>query len=239
MIWRVEFNPDSSYILSSSYGMPHQGTTGIIGGGQEIHLRGKWSFTRGTKSDPEAAVLELSVEKQQESVRFLVLSDDILHLLDSDRNLMVGNGGWSYTLNRTNGAVSGSSPGVSSVKYSSFLGTYEGRTPCVDFLLEFTEVPSTPACTRIKWRLYLYQDPHTGSPTTYQFNGTEAGFNGTWETIQGTDPHPKAIVYQLNKEGSEPLYFLRADENTLFILGPDRTPLVGDRLFSFTLSRTE
>jgi hypothetical protein len=239
MIWRIEFNPDSTFQLSSSYGMPHQGTTGIIGGGTKIEVQGHWTITRGTNTDPEATVIKLNTENPQESVSFLKVNDDIIHLLDSDKNLMVGSVAWSYTLNKTNGLVSESIRASSSVKYSSFLGTFEGRTPCADILFEFTKIPKKPSCNLMKWRLFLYQDPNTGNPTTYLLTGTIAEHEGTWEIVRGTTTDPKAVVYQLNKEGSEPLSLLKVDDNNLFILDKSLNPLVGDRLWSFTLSRTD
>jgi hypothetical protein len=239
MIWRIEFNKDSTYLLSGSYGMPQQGTTGIIGGGIKITMRGLWNITRGIYQDPQATVIELSAEDSQASVFFLKVSDDIIHLLDNDKNLMVGTASWSYTLNRTNGIASESTLPASTAKYTSFLGLFEGRVPCVDIIYEFTKVPKNRTCDKIKLRLFLYQDPNTGNPTTYLFDGTTTEHEGTWVIVHGTQTNPKAIVYQLNKEGSQPLSLLRVDENNLFILNRSLTPLVGDRLWSFTLSRTD
>jgi hypothetical protein len=47
-------------------------------------------------------------------------------------------------------------------------------------------------------------------------------------------------VYQLQLEDSQrPVSFLKADENHLFLLDEDLNLLVGNALFSYTLSRIE
>src|SRR5262249_52280419 len=56
---------------------------------------GRWSIGKGAKSDKESVVYELDG-----AVNFLRLSDDILHAMNPDGTLAVGNAGWSYTLNR-------------------------------------------------------------------------------------------------------------------------------------------
>jgi hypothetical protein len=89
------------YKLHCLYGLPKQGTTGFIGGGKTIQLEGKWKIVKGTASDPRAIVYQLFDNKTNKTVSFLKLNDDLLHLLDSNLRLMIGNAAWSYTLNRT------------------------------------------------------------------------------------------------------------------------------------------
>lgn len=91
----------ATYQLHCGYGLPKQGTTGFTGGGKEIEMEGKWSISKGTHSNPDAIVYRLEDDKTGKAVLLLRLNDDLLHLLDSDRRLMIGNGAWSYSLSRT------------------------------------------------------------------------------------------------------------------------------------------
>jgi hypothetical protein len=60
---------------------------------------GAWSATRGSASNPTATVYELEYGS---GVLLLFAADDnVLLLMDSNRNLMIGDASWSYTLNRT------------------------------------------------------------------------------------------------------------------------------------------
>jgi hypothetical protein len=62
---------------------------------------GKWAFLQGAKTDAAAVVYQLDPDKPEGSLLFLKADDNILFFLDRNRNLMVGNKDFSYTLNRT------------------------------------------------------------------------------------------------------------------------------------------
>jgi hypothetical protein len=89
-----------NYILDCTYGMPKQGTRGFINGGSRLHREGKWTIIKGTGTSPAAIIYRLDPGKPQVSVSFLRLNKNLLHLLDSRNQLMIGTGAWSYTLNR-------------------------------------------------------------------------------------------------------------------------------------------
>lgn len=89
----------TTYKLLAAYGLPKQGTKGFIGGGKEIETGGKWTIVKGTPSDANAIVYQLHDESNK-TISFLKLNDNLIHLLDSEKHLMIGHGGWSYTLNR-------------------------------------------------------------------------------------------------------------------------------------------
>jgi hypothetical protein len=125
-------------------------------------------------------------------------------------------------------------------------GVFEGRTPCADVVYHLMKFEPDPGCVKIKWRLTLYQDPKTGQPTTYEYKSvqtnTEAvgGNTGTWAAVRAPQTHGDAILYQLDVEDSEmPVYFLRADDNNLYLLDFDLRFLVGDKLWSYTLSKVD
>jgi hypothetical protein len=216
-------------------------------------MQGAWSIATGTNSDPDAEVYQLHAEDSQIAVSFVKLSDDILHVLNRDQTLMLGNAAWSYTLNRTDNQpplpVDGPvNPGPEATRPpipemppgSSVLGVYEGRSPCHEIVFEILGVTPYPNCLKIKLRLTLYQDQETGAPATYMALGTSTIREGTWTILQGTKDDPAAVVYQILLEDSkEPVSFLRADENHLFLLDRDLSLLTGNALFSYTLSRIE
>lgn len=62
---------------------------------------GTWTIKRGAKSCPQAPVYELDAKAPAEFRSYLLLSDDVLFLLDQQGNPRIGNGFFAYTLNRT------------------------------------------------------------------------------------------------------------------------------------------
>lgn len=104
--WQLKFvgNPgkekSGTYILNCDYGMPKQGSRDFINEGKHLYREGKWAVVKGTKSYPAAIIYCLDPDKPQSSVSFLRLNENLIHLLDSHQQLMIGNGAWSYTLNR-------------------------------------------------------------------------------------------------------------------------------------------
>jgi hypothetical protein len=92
----------------------------------------------------------------------------------------------------------------------------------------------------MKSRLTLYRYESTGTPGNYLYQGVGLVRVGTWAIVRGTRRDPDAVVYQLHPDGFRPfVLFLRADENHLFLLDRERSLLVGNALFSYTLSRTD
>jgi hypothetical protein len=97
------------------------------------------------------------------------------------------------------------------------------------------------SCIKIKWQLVLFQDPTTHAPTTYALGGfawRNPPKTGKWAIVKGTKEDPHAVVYQLEPDNPQGfLSFLKADENILLFLDPDRNLLVGNSRFSYTLNR--
>ncbi|HET6821254.1 MAG TPA: hypothetical protein VFH34_01330, partial [Anaerolineales bacterium] len=259
MIWKIIFYQDAAtgtpttYLLESLYGASQPNSMGPAGGGTSIVMEGNWSVTKGAKTAPEADVYQLHAEDPQVVASFVKMSDDILHILNPDKTLMVGNAAWSYTLNRTDNRPPitmdvpvSSGPEVTRPPIptmppgAAVLAVYEGRSPCHEIVFEILKVAHYPNCLKVKSQLTLYQDQQTGVPTTYMYLGTSTIREGTWTTLEGTKDDPHADVYQLHLEGSkEPVFFLKADENHLFLLDRDLNLLVGNALFSYTLSKIE
>lgn len=263
MIWHLTLNQDpetghpTTYTLHSTYGMSQPNTTGVGKGRTELDLEGKWTILRGTAHDPEALVYQLNPDTPEQAISFIRLSDYLLHVLSQERNLMVGHGAWSYTLNRTDAKLM-VDPTISSREFtfedatladaprdSTTLGVFEGRTPCADLVYDFTGFSRDPACAKIKWQLTLHRNLETGEPSTYEFKGVQpttdkiGEITGTWKALRSPQIHGDAIVYQLSPDESDVfLFFLRIDENHLFLLDHELNFMVGDALWSYTLSRT-
>ncbi|HMF71327.1 MAG TPA: hypothetical protein VK616_07615 [Flavitalea sp.] len=68
--------------------------------GTKTESEGKWAIIHGSKTNPEAIVYQLNPDKPEISLSFLKLSDNLLHIVDQDGRLMIGNEFWSYSLNR-------------------------------------------------------------------------------------------------------------------------------------------
>lgn len=252
---RTETGEPASYQLRVAYGVSQPNTPGMQGGGTPLNLEGYWAVLHGTKANPDALVYQLNPEDPRAAISFLKVDDNLLHVLAPDATLLVGNGGWSYTLNRAD-PVPVSDPTqlnvtVAQVPPAALLpdlatsGTFEGRTPCLESIMTLYEIANPQACNHVKWQLTLHRDADTGLPTTYELGNVGVGTSdnrhtntGEWSIVQGIPTDPEAVVYQLHASSlPEPLSFLRVDEGNLFLLAPDFTPLVGDALLSYTLSR--
>ena len=259
MIWKIILYQDSTtgapttYMLESTYGPSQPNSLGPAGGGTPLSMQGTWSIVSGTKADPDAQVYQLHSGDTRVAVSFAKMSDDILHILNSDGTLMLGNAAWSDTLNRTDnrsplvrdapvssGPEATRPPIPTTPPGSSVLAAYEGRSPCDELVFEMLKVSPFPNCLKLKSRLTLYVDQATGAPSSYMYMGTSTIREGAWTIVEGREGDPDAIVYQLQLENSErPVSFLKADENHLFLLDRDLNLLVGNALFSYTLSRIE
>jgi hypothetical protein len=160
--WRLTLYQDSSaltpttYQLEYVYGLPQPNTNGVAQGGAKVARTGKWAIVRGAKTNPDAMVYQLDPDKPQASVSFQVVDQNLLHLLDRDEKLMIGNAGWSYTFNRTGDFAlptqSISSPTAARAKAnaptasaallsaaSPILARYEGRSPCREIAREINK----------------------------------------------------------------------------------------------------
>lgn len=239
----------TTFELSCFYGSPEQGTLGLSQGGTKVGWNGKWKIVPGT----DRTVYELDLGVAKGTVSFQKVDHNLLHLLDQNKSLAMGNAGWSYTLNRTGDLNIKQAAGTSQIQLaspttyasqittnSSMLGRFVGRSPCQEVARELSK-PVTSDCIKVKWDLTLYQDPNTLAPTTYKLNGTffrERVREGQWTIVRGTKTNPNAVVYQLDPDKPQgSLLLLKADSNILFFLDRNRNLLVGNSNFSYTLNR--
>jgi|JI10StandDraft_1071094.scaffolds.fasta_scaffold409089_2 hypothetical protein len=90
----------TTFKISGSYGLYQNNTSNFIGGGIQIEAEGKWTITKGTKTNPEAMVYQLNPDQPEKTLSFVKMDDNIIHLLYSDKSLMIGNAGHSYTFSK-------------------------------------------------------------------------------------------------------------------------------------------
>ena len=94
----------------------------------------------------------------------------------------------------------------------SLHGVFEGITPCSALARLLPQIPADTDCEQMIWKMILYQDPATGTPTSYTLNsaygiaqqgtnglvggGTAITMEGSWTILMGTKLDPDAVVYQ-------------------------------------------
>ena len=214
---------DKGYKLYCNYGVGKANTNGFINGGKTVELSGDYKKENN----------QYHFQNSTRTLKAIELNEDLLHLLGADNSLLVGNGGWSYTLNNLNpvgtNQISLTAP-QTPIKDSI---SFEGRTPC--------NVPGVIApgssCYKLKWFIVLYNKAKVNEVNSYKILGTpwrQAPKTGTWKIIAGQDGR---TIYQLHDEkGNGFLYFLKLDEHLLVFTDAGGKLLVGNEDFSYTLN---
>jgi len=242
----------STFSASALYHVPTRGNPNRSEDGPEVALQGTWEILKGAKSRPGAAVYRIAASNPQRSLSFVKIGNHLLHLLNPDGSLAIGNGGESYTLNPASRAEKpGDRDQVNNAPEISYkispmatgptvFGVFEGRTPCQGISRELKK-EAHPGCIKSKWRVTLYQDPRTSAPTTYKVEGSlfrQGAREGMWSITRGAAIDANATVYQLSATSTQPaLLLLKGDDNVLFLLDQKRELLVGHAEFSYTLNR--
>ncbi len=85
--------------LVYQYGVSRPNTSGFMKE-KRAEFEGHWTIQKGTKTKPNATVYQLTIHKPDKNLLFVKLNDNLIHLLDSQRNLMIGNAGHSYTFSK-------------------------------------------------------------------------------------------------------------------------------------------
>lgn len=218
--WKLTLN-DLRYSIDCHFGVGKPNTSGFMEGGKKIHLKGK------VNRQSDAYVLS-SHGKQ---LRFFILNDNLLHLSNDDRTLLVGNGGWSYALNNEKPLPESkvSNGGVLSLKEPA---VFTGRTPC-----DIPGLIRTKECYKLKWLISFYAGENENSGT-YKVKGTpwrDAGeVSGRWILIKEGGQH----IYRLEGlKGAKPIH-LKVIDNNILAFCDDRGRLaVGNADFSYILNR--
>lgn len=225
--WNLILNQDGKFNLDINYGESQPNTSGFKGG-EKLSFKGTFAV--------EDNIYILKSEKLSTPISLIKLNENLLHLLTSDGKLMVGNGGWSYTLNKKEFSKNIPAAWKSLVDRAAQETVFDGRTPCAEIANQYNLQVSND-CIKVKWRLTLFRDAVTNEPTKFSLRWVQFSPNlieGNWLIKKNSD----SIIYQLvlNQKG-ETLSFLAGDENVLFFLDKENQPLTGNSDFSFTLNR--
>jgi hypothetical protein len=216
---------DDKYTLQCNYGIGKPNTNGFYDGGKKIEINGTleknntfYSFQSGSRL-----------------LKMAELNQDLFHILDEDNRLLVGNGGWSYTLNNIKPVTTDQINITAKNSAWKDSVTYDGRTPCKVPGI----IPDGKLCYKLKWRIILYANAENNSSGTYKVLGTpwrEAGARkGKWNIVTGKDGRISYQLYNENEKGF--LFLLKLDENILVFTDQDGKLLTGDEDFSYTLNR--
>lgn len=249
--WNLIFTNTTSskqtFSLNINYGEAQPNTLGFKNGGEKKSIDGEYTISKD-KGSINGEVYRLKSMKLPTEILMIKLSDNIYHLLTPQKHLMVGNGGWSYTLNRKE-PLTNISTDLPALTMLSNLPEdtaqqiiFDGRTPCLDIAKEKNlTVPSD--CFKLKWKLILNRDSKTLQPTTYALKRTDhrqSDITGKWTIKKGISSNPNAFIYQLDPDKPEQsIYLLLGDENVAFLLHKDNEFFIGNENFSYTLNREQ
>jgi hypothetical protein len=213
---------------------------------KKLKREGSWSLAVGTDEHSDAVVYELTRGKAKLGV--WKITDDVVHLLDAKRRLLAGNGGWGYSLSHALAEKPQADTGpIPEMSYKleplatgpKVYGVFEGRTPCELSQVLGIQVPAH--CEKIKWRLTLFQDAGTRTPTNYRLEGglfADGARKGSITTLPGTPFDATAKVLRLEApEGQQPVFIMRGDDNVLFFLDSTGKLALGNRDFGYALNR--
>jgi len=105
--WHVAFMVDSEtqqpagYTVTASYGLPGKNDPNQIEDGPTVKLTGKWEYAaHGTNAAPASKAYRMHGPNGAGSLALARVSEHLIHFLEDDQSLKLGNSGWSYTLNR-------------------------------------------------------------------------------------------------------------------------------------------
>jgi hypothetical protein len=241
--WDLTFDNSNrnTFELNIAYGESQPNTLGFIGGGHKKSYQGEFGISKSNNNK----IYHLKSSGFQTEITMIKINENIFHFLTPQKQLMVGNGGWSYTLNnktpkKDNYSLPTLINSITVLEDTSLQVIYDGRTPCQDFAAE-NNLTVNQSCFKLKWKLILNRDPKTLKPSTYTLkrtNSRESNITGNWAIIEGINSNPNAIVFQLDPDKpNQTISLFVGDENVLFFLHKDKSLFVGNDNFSFTLNR--
>ena len=234
--------------LSAVYGIPPASNPNAMVDGPRVAIDGTWT-SDATAGPGGRTVYRLSTGTPQRTLSFAKVADGLVHVLDSGGRLMLGTAGWSYTLNDATRAERPGNPSLATdMSYSisqvstgsAVFAVFEGRTPCAG-ISRTIGLAENAGCLKVKWRVTLYQNPQSSAPAAYKIESTlhrQQPREGSWRVVRGVASDPNAVVYQLDRTATEgAILLLRADDNILYFLNPQKQALIGTVDFSYTLNR--
>ena len=223
--WKLSLS-DDHYELDCRYGISKPNTNGFLNE-KTVHLSGQ--LVR--------QMHQLELRNGEHRFYLLEINKNLLHLLDRNKSMLVGNGGFSYTLNNES-PVKSNAINISSQEISfKTITAFEGRTPCQE-LSQLLGLNKSTECDKMKWFIVFFADSVTGKPLYYLKGGMGHRIStmdrGNWSVVK----EKGRIIYKLNPEKqSRATYLLQADNNILLFTDAEGNLLVGNENFSYTLNR--
>jgi hypothetical protein len=244
---KITSENQQTFVLNIEFGESQPNTLGFIQGGHKKTLEGQFFISKYKHGNNSEEIYRLKSNLNSQEILMVKLNNNLFHLLTPQNQLIVGNGGWSYTLNNKEPVKNYYLPTLttsSSFSNDSDLQVvYDGRTPCQDFAIEHN-MNVSQSCFKLKWKLILNRDSVNHKPTTYSIrkvvNNEPIDLFGKWTIIKGTLSNPNVVIYQLDPDITEKtISLLKGDENILFFLYKDKQLFVGNSDFSYTLNRSK
>ncbi|MFT3704992.1 MAG: hypothetical protein QM802_21680 [Agriterribacter sp.] len=222
--WKLTFK-NNNYTIQCNYGIGKPNTPGFINGGEKITLSNTWSMDKNI----------FLLKNGNKMLKIVRINDFLIHFLNTDNSLLVGNGGWSYTLNNMHVQLSKDATMKAHAATIKDSVAFEGRTPCgVPGI-----IPPGKLCYKLKWFVVLYANEQQNETGTYRLYGTpyrkEGGRRGIWKMTTDADGRTGYTLYNENEEAF--IYLLKLDEKILVFTDAAGNLLVGDEDFSYTLNR--
>ena len=150
----------SRFTLNIVFGVGQPNTNGFIGGGEKRLIEGSYTVSKQGNEKIHGEIIHLKSEQLPTGISLVKLNDNLFHLLTSTNELMIGNGGWSYSLNRKE-LIKQHAPLYLILTNTTniFNDTarqviFDGRTPCQSFANDH-QWNASSACFKLKWRLVL------------------------------------------------------------------------------------
>lgn len=218
--WNLKIINLKDFNLSCNYGISKPNTNGFIDQ-KNVSFTGKLELKNNI----------ISLYARDKSLSFHMLNQNILHILDQNKNLMKGNDGWSYTLNAVDRNES------KEININPFKNTFKdsivfvGRTPCSK-IGDVVLADKSPNCYKIKWLVYLYK------PNPFVDSGSfKMGMRGTAMGVWKIQPNDQQhTIYRLELKNGKYFHLVQVDENIVYILDQNNEILVGDLDFSYSLT---
>lgn len=219
--WKLKIKDLEEFELVCNYGISKPNTNGFKNE-QKVERKGTVAFKDGV----------LTLSHHDKTLSMLLLDRNIIHLLESNGTMMVGNGGWSYTLNSVT-PVTATQLNLKrkDVGFADSI-IFDGRTPCRG-IEELTDNRTRAECYKKKWRIFLYKNDPASVSGTYKI-GTVAARTGKWKLKEHSTGRP---VYSLDLNNGNTLNLLQVDENIIYIMDSKGGIMVGDHDFSYSLNR--
>jgi hypothetical protein len=240
--WNLILSDKNAFVLDIAYGESKPNTLAFKSAGKQT-IKGTYLIVKNQEENRFKEIYQFKSDDLPEIISIVKINENLFHILTPQNKLMIGNGGWSYSLNRKTSVDSGEILISSPVPDDKTLQlVFDGRTPCQEIAAERPEMNAGPSCFKLKWKLILNRDSVTYLPTTCTIrtivDNQPRDVIGRWTIIKGTVTNAEAIIYKIQADNfADPILLFLGDENVLFFLDKDNNPFIGNKYFSFTMNK--